>query len=336
MNFVFGPNASGKSSLIEAIYFLGRARSFRENNWRSLRRDGQPYVRVLGKLRRRQKREIRIGVERSDKETRIRIDGRTAQSTKELLNEIPLLLVQPESHRLLELGPAYRRQFLDWGVFHVEHRFYPAWQRYRKAWRQRNAVLRESPSDAGLSPWEQEMDLAANDLDQQRERYLEKLLPRIRSLGASLLGIGNLTLRYQRGWPSDENLGVTLRKARQRDSVKGYTHHGPHRADLTLYIGDQRAASRVSRGQQKLLIFSLVLAQAGLLQDNAEDSKPVLLVDDLAAELDPERVERLVTYIQDAGMQVFVTGTDRRLFPDQVLQDGAVFHVEHGKVRAVV
>ncbi len=335
-NFVIGPNASGKSSLIEAIYFLGRARSYREARWQQVRREGSSYLRVTGKVGGDNPAPIHLGVERTDQHTLLRIEGRNAESAKALLQELPILLVQPESHRLIEQGPAHRRQFLDWGVFHVEHRFYPTWQRYRRAWRQRNAVLKDKSDASQLEPWEQEMDLLANELHRQRQRYIDQISPLILNLGQRLLGIDALSVRYHRGWHNEEDLGVVLRRSRESDRNFGYTRYGPHRADLSLYIGEQKAAARVSRGQQKLLVLSLVLAQAELLRTLEDRKVPALLVDDLAAELDKERVEKTLHHLQESGLQLFITGTGSELFPAHYLDNAAMFHVEHGEFTAVV
>jgi len=335
-NLVLGPNASGKSSLVEAIYFLGRARSFRDTRWQQVCREGSDYLRVTGRVGSESAPPVQLGVERSEQQTLLRIKGRNADSAKELLQELPILLVQPESHRLVEQGPAHRRQFLDWGVFHVEHPFYPTWQRYRKAWRQRNAALKKRSAVSQLEPWEQEMDLLATELHRQRKRYIEQLSPLVLDLGRRLLGVDNLSVRYHRGWHNEETLGVVLKRSRESDTNFGYTRYGPHRADLSLYIEDQKAVPRVSRGQQKLLVFSLVLAQAKLLKELEGRKAPVFLVDDLTAELDEERVTKIVEHLEASQLQVFITGTSAELFPTRILDDSAVFHVKHGEFTAVV
>lgn len=275
-------------------------------------------------------------MERNDSDLIMRIDRQNVRSSKALLEELPLQLIQPESHRLIEEGPAYRRQFLDWGVFHVEHRFFPSWQRYRKAWQQRNAALKSGYPPHQLEPWEAEMDQLSAELDQQRARYIDQLLPLVRSLGKDLLDQDSLTLRYHRGWSGSESLAEVLKRSRESDRSLGFTRFGPHRADLVLYLGEQKAVTRVSRGQQKLLVFCLILAQAELLARSRAEKRPVLLVDDLSAELDATRLERVLGELNRRPLQVFITGTEPLLYPGEQLALGSMFHVKHGEIMAVV
>ncbi len=332
-NVFVGPNASGKTSVLEALHILGRGRSFRESQWRAVIEEGHESLRVVGKVT-SQGRRVSIGIERQRDRATIKVAGEAQYGTKALLEWLPLQLVHPDSHRLIEQGPTYRRQYLDWGVFHVEQRFFPAWQRYRRALKQRNAVLRERGARDLIIPWEAELSSAATEIDGYRRDYLEKLEAYLPTVGKALLGNQRLGVRYQRGW-KEGDLASVLQDTRDGDCHYGYTRAGPHRADLELFVGEYRAAQRVSRGQQKLLVLALILAQADLLRDT-RGRHSLLLIDDIGAELDIRHLERLWSFLIECGSQLVVSGTDLdgRL-PLEASRD-ALFHVEHGAVSRVL
>lgn len=332
-NLYEGPNAAGKTSLLEGLHILARGRSFRESQWRAIIAQGESSLRITARVR-DLGRELPMGIEHDRQRATIRINGEAQRSAKALVEQLPLQLIHPDSHRLIEQGPAYRRQYLDWGVFHVEHRFFGAWQRYRRALKQRNAGLRAGPSSTPLEPWEQEMAAAAAEIDRYRSRYVQQLAPHLERLGRELLQRGGLGVRYLRGWRTGE-LGEILRVSRESDQQLGHTRAGPHRADLDLMLDEDRAAQRVSRGQQKALVFALILAQVELLRETTQQ-QPGLLVDDLCAELDEAHLHRVWEALRASGCQLHVAGTDLRDRLALHAPDDALFHVEHGQVTRVL
>src|SRR5208283_5507890 len=137
---VSGPNASGKTTLLEAIYVLGRGRSFRTRRLDHLIRTGCERLIVVGEVE--IPGRVMLGIEGSKAGMRAKIGGDRASSLAELATAFPVQIIDPEVHRLIEEGPSRRRRFLDWGVFHVEHGFVDQWQSYHQVLRQRNAALR--------------------------------------------------------------------------------------------------------------------------------------------------------------------------------------------------
>lgn len=333
LNMFTGANASGKTSILEALYILARGRSFREAHWRAIIREGTDALRVVAQVN-DAGRSVTMGIEHDKHQAIIRVAGEPQRTARALVESLPLQIVHPDSHRLVEQGPSYRRQYLDWGVFHVEHRFFGAWQRYRKALKQRNAALRTGCSPSLLEPWEQEMATTAAEIDTYRCSYVDNLLPYLLGLGSELLQVDGLRARYQKGWRGDD-LREVLRTSRESDRQQGYTRSGPHRADLDLSIGEHRAIQRVSRGQQKALVFALLLAQARLMSDQTA-KVPVLLIDDIGAELDKAHMRRVWDALQGSPYQGFVTGTE---IPAELRVEpphDALFHVEHGRVARVL
>lgn len=162
-------------------------------------------------------------------------------------------LINPDSFRLLEGAPKIRRQFLDWGVFHVEPRFMAAWQRLQKALRQRNSWLRHGTLDAASqAAWDRELCLASAEIDEYRRNYIKALKPVFERTLSELVELDGLTLSYYRGWDKDRELNEVLASSLHRDQQMGHTQAGPQRADLRLRIGANNAADILSRGQQNL------------------------------------------------------------------------------------
>ncbi|MGB5248377.1 MAG: DNA replication/repair protein RecF [Gammaproteobacteria bacterium] len=330
-NLVFGENASGKTSLLEALFVLGRGRSFRGAQREGLIRDGQPQALISARVQRaEQTAQLGLGLNRGGP-PQVRINGQDENSAAMLAEWLPVQVLDPELHRLVEEGPGVRRRFMDWGVFHVEHAFLEHWRRYQRALRQRNAALRQKPP-ADLEIWDEQLSTEGEALSGQRQAYLTELQPEVQRIGRHLLG-ADIRMEYRPGWPDGKTLAESLAQSRDRDRRFGATHTGPHRADLTIDIEKRRARGRVSRGQQKLLAASLVLGQLRNLEVR-KDLRSVLLLDDIAAELDAGSLSRLMEAVTDLGSQLFVTALDRRDVP--IEGEHAVFHVEQGKVLSVV
>lgn len=332
LNLIVGENASGKTSLLEAIYFLGRLRSFRQTPPNRLIRRGAEMFTLSGQVASEEHRPQRIGIVRSPGQTRVRLDGRDDAPLLDIVNVLPVQVIDPNLHRLLEEGPRYRRRYLDWGVFHVEHEFFPAWRRYRRALRQRNGALRQGRPSPDVIVWDSELVHAAMEVDACRRSYLDGLAKILPDMVGDILGEGEVTLDYRPGWPRGEDYGPALLESLESDRRNGFTHYGPHRADLRVRVASMTARDWVSRGQQKVLTAALLLAQAALL-DRRRGIRPVLLIDDLAAELGTSYRAAVMRSIARLKGQCFLTFLDASLVPDE-LSEAKMFHVEHGGILA--
>jgi DNA replication and repair protein RecF len=330
-NLFVGPNASGKTSLLEAVFFLGRGRSFRTRRLDRLVRQGQDAFRIVGWVEAGGHTTV-LGVGGDRRSTEIRIGGAAAAGAGELAAHFPPQIIDPEIHKLLEEGPHRRRRFLDWGVFHVEHTFLETWQRYHRALRQRNAALKAGSDPAAARAWEPEIMAAGAHLDEIRRAYLAVLGPVLLALGERLLGLP-VTLAYHAGWAAGETLSEALERSLDRDRRYGITHVGPHRADVTAQVDGHVARERVSRGQQKLLAAALTIAQLSVQEARAPGTG-ALLLDDPAAELDAANLGRLLEVVRELKVQLFVTA----LRPDLpgLGTPGALFHVEQGRIEPAI
>lgn len=335
INILYGDNGSGKTSVLEAIHLLALARSFRSTRLQPVIQYDQPACTVFGQVALASERICALGVSRQrDGEFFIRIDGENAKSAAQLAEVLPLQLINPDSFRLLEGTPKVRRQFLDWGVFHVEPRFLVAWQRLQKALKQRNSWLRHGTLDAmSQAAWDRELTLASGQIDDYRRAYILALKPVFERILAQLVELPNLTLSYYRGWDKDRELADVLSSSLIRDRQLGHTSAGPQRADLRLRLGQHNAAEILSRGQQKLVVCALRIAQGHLL-DQARRSQCVYLVDDLPSELDEQHRKALCRLLEELNCQVFITCVNHDSLVEDWLGETPVslFHVEHGHI----
>ncbi|HEB57706.1 MAG TPA: DNA replication/repair protein RecF [Gammaproteobacteria bacterium] len=333
LNVIAGPNASGKTSLLEAIGLLSTARSFRTPRIARVIQHAQDWLQVVGQVAGPGARVQRIGLRRDARQSVIRIDGETVKQGSRLARCFPVQVITPASHELLEQGPKFRRRFLDWGLFHVEHAYHGAWQDYMRLLRQRNAVLRLG--DARQLPhWDRLLAEKGEQLDRLRVAHLAGFESLFAAHGARLLD-QKVSIRYRRGWDAELDLHQALGKGRESDLHRGFTQIGPHRMDLVFRSEAGTARETFSRGQQKLLVAAARLAQVQLV-DQSAGIKTVLLVDDVAAELDRTRRQRLMDLLRGLQTQVFVTATEAELLPVSGWETVKMFHVEHGVVREVV
>jgi DNA replication and repair protein RecF len=301
---ISGANASGKTSLLEAIYVLGRGRSFRTRRLEHLIRRGCEKFVVFGEVQSDVQR-VPLGVEGSAAGVRAKIAGSNASSLAELALMLPVQIIDPEVHRLIEEGPSRRRRFLDWGVFHVEQSFIGHWQRYQHTLKQRNAALKSQQTPTAISAWDGDLLNYGTLVSEARSRYIELLQPQAQVIGRNLLGM-ELTLGYRQGWPRELEFADALRQSWNHDWESGATQVGPHRAELGIRLDGLAVKDRISRGQQKLLASSLLLAQVNLFPEDAA-AKPCLLLDDPAAELDNERLAGLIREVSSHAVQLIVT-----------------------------
>ncbi|MCK8515261.1 DNA replication/repair protein RecF [Methylonatrum kenyense] len=331
VNAIIGPNASGKTSLLEAIHVLARARSFRAARLDSVTCQSRDGFRLVAEVAAGGSRH-RLGLERDRRRLRVRVDGQDVRVLSELARHLPVQVVNTESQRLLQDGPGLRRQFLNWTTFHVEHRYREAWKRFERVLRQRNAAIRGGERRLALA-WNGELINAGEQVTAMRSRLLQDLEPLLEPFLKDWLGGVTVALRYRRGWAKDVSYGEALRRSQETEMERGFTLVGPHRADLAIKANGVPAQEWLSRGQQKILVIGLMLAVTNRLQQLG-GGDPILLVDDLASELDAERRLQVVEALLSTGAQVFLTAAAQEELP--LGADARWFHVEHGELREMV
>jgi DNA replication and repair protein RecF len=319
---------------LEGIHILGRARSFRCTQAGQVIRFQQDELMVAGKVTQTDGLPlVSVGVRLGRRKREIVLAGAKLQTSAELILAFPVLLIQPASSGLLDGAPKARRQFLDWGAFHLDSGFLAHWRGYARALAQRNALLRTG-SASGIEIWNHELSRYGTIVASARSAYAERLLPYFQAATAHFLGSLSFDLRSTSGWDMGKALEEVLRVEIAQDLRDGYTHAGPHKGDFTIFSDGRLAKNYLSRGQMKLLVFALLLAQAQLLEESL-GNKGCVLIDDLASELDQGNRMRLLQFLRQRQAQFFITTTDPRLLEQAGLEDAAVLHMEQGRLARV-
>lgn len=336
INIFLGENGSGKTSFLEALHILAVGRSFRSHLIKRVVNHQKQKLSVFGAIVSDDQRRIPVGIEKqNDGDTKIRVANKVITSLAELASLLPLLIINTDSFDLLTAGPKLRRQFLDWGLFHVEQGFFSVWKKYNEVLRQRNAALKMNPTDSYLKTWDNLLIEPALQLDALRKQFMQQFQTVFEPLLEKLIDPISVTLNYLSGWPQGQNLEQLLEDSRDRDRLLGYTHYGPHRADIAIKVNGTPAQDILSRGQQKLLITALLLTQGKLLQLCNKNS--LYLVDDISSELDCNSLNKILDVLLELKGQLFITAIDKEGIKKVFDQENVkLFHVKHGLIEEYI
>jgi DNA replication and repair protein RecF len=336
LNLFVGENAAGKTSLLEAIFVLARSRSFRTRQLDELIQTDQEEFQLVVQLDNQAGRQLPVGMRRRRGRLECRIDGSPVKRLSQLAVLFPVQWLGGNLHTLIEDGPVYRRQFLDWGLFHVKPDYVPHWKRFHKILKQRNASLRQGASSREIQAWNPELAEAGEQLDRYRREYLHQLLEALEKINPEFPTLkAPVTIKYRRGWAAEKSYLDELQDSWHKDRERGFTRIGPQRAELTFSVDDKPASEQLSRGQQKVFITALQLAQSNLLyQQTGKNS--LFLLDDLGAELDNTNQRIILGLLGAMRAQVFVTSINEPPVPEGVNDQIKRFHVKHGVVSEVV
>ena len=329
-NLISGENGSGKTSLLESIHYLATARSFRTNRAREVISHGEESLLVSGEFTDVTGSNNRIGVKKTSNETKLRLNGESIMVASQIARMIPILNFNTESFLLLDGGPSNRRSLLDRLLFHVEHEYLDSLKRYFRMLRQRNSLLRNSAANKQITAWHLPMIAEVEKLDKWRAACISQINRYLKAMPI-FERIGELELEYSRGWPATMQYADSLTDNLFRDKEAGTTSSGPHRAELRFKVGGKLAKATVSRGQGKLIIAAVVGAQAKYLAEKGKE-RPIMLVDDLAAELDRSARRVAVETLLGTQSQIFFTAIDATDLPSELSDKAKMFHVEQGEI----
>lgn len=342
LNFFCGLNASGKTSVLESLYFISTGRSFRSRRIENIiKRDQELNEFILFGLLREKNTNAsvhQVGIKKSTVlPTQIKVNKESVKSASQLAKLSPIILIDPLSFELLNGSPTQRRQFLDWGVFHVEHLFSLHWNNYINCLKQRNSLLRNGKIDKVLLKiWDDKLAEFGECVHKARLHYFDLFQIHLDRYLSHFFLNAEIKVSYYKGWDKNKNLNEALEQFQARDIERKFTQAGPHRADIKVSIYNQAACENLSRGQQKLFVFAMFLAQVETLYEQF-DKQTVVLIDDVAAELDELNISLIVSKLLELDSQVVVTVLNSNLI-DRIKETNSefkMFHVEHGIIKAI-
>ena len=335
LNVFLGVNGSGKSSILEALHYLGFARSFRTQKHKNVIRHTKHGFTVFCSAAVEEGHQQKFGISRLlDDSCIVNINGKKSKRATDLASYLPIQIFTPQSSDLLLGAPKLRRRYLDWLLFHVEQSFNLDFQVYNKSIKHLNALYKSAQPEQGLDYWHNILCEKGEAISVKRATLLnEHLIQLINVNLEDFLPEFSFEISYYRGWEKGYSLSEAVLKNRQRDQKNGFLSVGPHKADLRIKLHGVNAHEILSRGQLRMFVAAMQLAQTQYL--HAQTAKTsIFLLDDVGAELDEEKRKVFISRLNTSDTQLFVTAIDiKQLEFLENYNDKKVFHVEHGQVR---
>jgi len=337
-NIFFGSNAQGKTNLLEAIYLLGTMKSFRLARNSELIQWGAPYGVLRGWVERDGvTREISLLLEKQGK--KVRVDRKPVVKLADFFGSLNVVVFSPEEMAMAKGMPDLRRRYLDRAIFSGDADYLRLHHEYYLILRNRNDLLK-SGDTSGLDVWSDQLAEAGARLICKRVAYLDQIGPLLKEFYDAIAGgREEAALTYLPHLPEGElshrEGSLLLREALARTAAeerrRGTTLVGPHRDDVEFVLGGKPLKRTASQGQQRSFVLALKMAEIAYLEKNF-GSPPILLLDDMTSELDPERNRNLMEFLEQKRMQVFITTTALQNIMLQGMEQHPAFRIDAGRV----
>ncbi len=336
-NVIYGYNAQGKTNLLEAIYLFGHLKSFRGVRGQDLINHSAETAWVGAIVSKgRVKHNLEIGLQKNGRNPRV--DGKTVQKLSHFLGYLRTVIFTPEELTNIKGFPAGRRALLDRAILQTEPTYLDRVQEYERVLRQRNQLLKKQADQKELAPWTDALVRTGSRIRHERHIYLERFQPLLSQVYGEITGgAEHASLNYSIEKKTQEELSsdlfVTLQRLAPRERMTGMSLAGPHRDDLDFMVDGQSLRSFGSQGQQRSFLLAFKAAQVMDLEVQLKEP-PVLLLDDLASELDSRRQEGFFNFLLNRRGQVFLTSAQQPLLADSLRLTASFFKVDQGLVTA--
>ena len=336
LNCFVGLNGQGKTNVLDAIYLLSFTKSAYTSQDSLNITHGEEMAMVQGVY---DEFTISCGLRRGVKK-QFRKDKKDYPRLLDHIGLIPLVMVCPADHQLIEEGSDERRRFMDVVIGQRNRKYLDCLAQYNALLKQRNALLKQyadaaTPPDDLLEVLEWQMVEPAEYIFRARTEFFSEFEPYFAEVYKVISGSAETPALHYISQLQNRELREAYIKTRQRDLILGWTSQGPHKDDLDMRLGEWPLKQVGSQGQQRTFVLAMKLAQALYLADTTGEA-PILLLDDIFDRLDSERVERIVAMVQGEQFgQIFITDTDRQHLTEiiQPGPDAKIFHVENGQIK---
>jgi len=322
-NFIIGKNGTGKTNLLEAIFYAGLASSFRIREEQNLIRVGEPFLRVDAETE-----DMRAIVYFDGQKKKLTLHGNEVRRLSNYVGWLGITTLSIEDIWMIRGAPSCRRAFIDWTIAKTSTVYLSNLIEYRKILRQRNRILQNGGDNKDrdvLELFDEQLIRTGNEIYRERAEFLPKLRAHITAFGQEL-GLQKLTFGYRSSCPDMKLDHDVLKRTRSREFILGHTLVGPHRDDLHFSINARPLKNFASEGEERAGVISMKLAEAEILYKET-GKRPILLLDEVAAELDRERIEVLLQLLKG---QVFYASTQLPSFLNINEQKNRFFSVARG------
>ena len=327
--FFLGRNGQGKTNLLEAIGYVTSLRAFRSRENETLLGPAGEQAEILYEIDHEDEGDAQAHVRIKKKGKEVALDGEPVRRASDFVGRFPAVTLSSEDLNVVRGSPGGRRRFIDTFLCGVDRQYYVALQRYQKCVQERNALLKKGAREALIKPFETEMIGPALEVIRKRREVIEELGSMASRFYETLSGCAEeIGVSYKPNASPDgeESYRELLERNRKRDEILQSTGKGPHRDDFELSLNGRPASDFASDGQQRSIALSLAFATIAYWRERFRVC-PVLLIDDVLGELDPERRDRFWNAL-DEGIQLIATGTE---LPDASAgHEWHVFVVESG------
>lgn len=337
VNLITGRNGQGKTNLIEAIYLLSTAKSFRTNHTEDVISWKQSAASVFGNVQ-RELSEVEVGLAFEGKLKRCFINGQQVGSVADLAGQMVCICFSPNDLALVKGAPGERRNFLDRFIISRQPGLVDYFVNYRRALRSKNKLLKEGLNNQSeLDPWNYLLADSAHVILKERLKAVTDLMSVVNAIygkfsgGDGRIDLSLKTNLYAADGFDRDSLRQTYTDNAGREIKQQSCLIGCHRDDLLIDLGGQNSRAFASQGQARSIILALKLGVISLVEQEMEDA-PIVLLDDFDSELDAYRSSSFLEMILGQKRQVFVTGTDIGLFTNESHSPSACWEIDRGYI----
>ena len=321
LNYIYGKNGSGKTNLIESIYFLTNLKSFRTKKRMNLLKNGFDSMYIRGDFYKDlEKKDVRLEVSFDEKRRIYRLNGKTEINLINYLQSVHTMVFFPDSLRIVKDSPSFRRNFFDKAIASSDSSFLLESKEYLRLLKERNKILKNSLDYNLLETWNDRFFTCASKITAKRIIFLEQLKRKLKKLKEKLNIKKNIEVTYSKKpeyferKDMEEQLFKEIQeeyiKKKEEERAKKQTCLGPHLDDFVIYFKDVNARESASQGEQRLVMILILLAASDVCREVSGENS-IYLFDDMSSELDREKRQSVVEYLISGDSQVFITATEK-------------------------